>query len=197
MINITNTPPPEQIEINGKTYLIDYDFKTWAEIHTMIQGFVNNPQTKEDELNNYELILRMEQMVFGKLINQPWQHVLMAFAEFLKGYPKADNGYRNEGHDEPLYSFKYDMNYIVIAIRNQSGIDLSYRRKKPYHWWLFLLEFETLTEGHYIIELIQRRAYKGNDTDLLRLKRAAALPREITRADQQIIEEMDNLFYNT
>ena len=96
--------------------------------------------------------------------------------------------------DESLFSLEWDLNAIVLAIRNQSGIDLSYRRTEPFHWWEFLLELQTLCGEHYILHLMEARSYQGKDRELLRRKRMCALPVEADEADRAAVEAFNALF---
>ena len=98
------------------------------------------------------------------------------------------------GTDAPLFSFDWDINAIIIAIRNQSGIDLSYRRTEPFHWWEFLLEFQTLCGEHYILNLMGARSYRGRDKELLRRKRMCALPAEETEEERATAETFSAMF---
>ena len=198
MMNLSNTAPPETVEINGTDYPINYDFRVWADISIKLKDIISEPQTNEDEINNFETIREIELLAFGEMINEDWLSVISAVIEFMNGYPKEDNGYHSSDEDDtPLYSLQHDMNYIVLAIRNQSGIDLSYRREEPFHWWLFLLEFQTLSSGHYICGLMRRRSYKGDDRELLDSKKAVELPKEYTKSEKRLIETIDEMFYNT
>ena len=80
-------------------------------------------------------------------------------------------------------------NAIIIAIRNQSGKDLSYRCSH-YHWWLFLLEFQTLCGEHYILNLIGARTYEGQDKDLVKRRNDCALPYEYSEEEMEEYEQM-------
>ena len=131
-------------------------------------------------------------MIFGRVIDAPLPDLIDAIAEFAKGYPTAPM--QTDCGGAQTYSFKYDLNEIIIAIRNQSGIDLSYRRKEPFHWWEFLLEFRTLCGDHYILNLMEARGYKGNDKELLRRKRMCALPVDYTAAEQAEIDAFLEMF---
>jgi len=198
MNNIAQTAPPETLRINEKDYAVLTDFCVWISILDLLQDM---DFTGREELlkHNSACVLRIEKLAFGCIINEPISDVLLAVVTFLKGY-KTECGEAEAVDDEPpsrLFSFTHDLNYIVLAIRNQSGIDLTYRREQPFHWWLFLLEFRTLTEAHYIIRLIQLRAYKGDDKEHLRLQKRAALPPLCTHGDEMLIAEMNRLFYNT
>jgi hypothetical protein len=198
MDNLSTTCPPEFITVNGTEYPIEIDFRVWLQVIEELDEFIVPVEREEDKLHNYQTVEQIETLVFDGLINEPWQFVLSAIVQFLGGYPKPDNGHSQSGSQDgtTLYSFKYDINYIILAIRNQSGIDLSYKRTEPFHWWLFLLEFQSLTADHYIVEIMKLRAYNGKDKDMLRAKNAVALPHELSAHDRRLAEEMDNLFYN-
>lgn len=192
MINLCNTEPPKAVEVNGGFYSIDYDFRTWLKVTELLQNI--KPDNSDDAVEKF---IEVENLVFGKIIDEPAEDVLTALYEFAKGYPDAiDVKIANGEHvpdtvSEPVISFKYDLSYIIIAIRNQSGIDLSYRRKEPFHWWEFLLEVETLNDSHYISYLMRMRGYKGTDKDQMRLKQRYSLPIELTDAERRAIEELE------
>lgn len=192
MLNFACDPPPEALRINGHDYSVQSDFRVWIEIGELFREL--NDERDPAELTR--LVLELENLAFGDLLAEPWQEVLAAMQVFLRGYPQADNGYSGDGDAERTFSFRHDINAIVVAFRNQSGIDLSYRRKEPFHWWLFLLEFQTLESRHAICELMRTRGYKGKDPDMLRAKRAAALPEEHTQSEQRTLDELDALFFN-
>ena len=196
MTNLATTAPPEVIEINGKTYPADTDYRTWIRVNAEMRELVPGECSDEDVKENLLTIVRIEHLIFGGVVKEPWQHVLEGIRRFIAGYPKEDNGHTPEAH-EPVYDFEHDLNMIILAIRNQSGLDLSYQGIKPFHWWLFLLEFEALSGEHRILERMRARSYDGKDKDMLKAKRAMALPRKLTRAAERAGVEADDIFYNT
>ena len=143
---------------------------------------------------NVQVLEEMQSIVFGGILeDEDIGEIFEAMCEFAAGYPSAPSNSGGNGGPR-LFSFDWDLNYIIIAIRNQSGIDLSYRRKEPFHWWEFLLEFNTLCGDHYILNLIDARGYKGNDKELLKRKRACALPLEYTAEEQAAIDAFNAEF---
>ena len=160
-----------------------------------LRNLVSTPTTPEQALNNTRVIADVENAVFGRTIPHPACEVLDAIIEFSKGYPEAPVK-SGKTPKAQTYSFEWDLNYIILAIRNQSGIDLSYRRKEPFHWWEFLLEFHSLCGDHYILRLMEIRGYDGKDTELKQQAQRYALPREVTADDQALLDEFDALFYN-
>lgn len=192
MMNITNRPP-ETICVNDTEYPVDWDYRTWLDISIMLDDVDFSGNRSE----NIILVAEIISKAFGRIINEPLIDALPAVLEFMKGYPEADNGYRGTSSHKKCYSFRYDINYIIIAIRNQSGIDLSYRRKEPFHWWDFLLEFKSLTAEHYISKIMSYRAYDGKDKEMIKLREMYALPHHCTKSEQAIIDELDDIFYNS
>lgn len=197
MINLACCEPPKSVPINGREYPINWDFRIWIEISELFGDMLpfNNPENLGD---NIELLIDIFRLAFPEIPNEPMPDILNAVNEFLKGYPKPKTARSSveSASGEPLYSFSHDLNYIIIAIRNQSGIDLSYRRTEPFHWWEFMLEFEALEDRHYISKIIGYRAYKGKDKDCLKLKRHYAIPRRTNKNADKLIELIDKEFYN-
>lgn len=192
--NFAQDAPPTKLTIGGASYRIKTDYRIWINVMHDLQQIYTTPQTLDEALNNANVIRKIEKSVFGRRIKQPVNLVLDAITEFLHGYPQAPVG---EGKNSAkTYSFDYDLNYIILAIRNQSGIDLSYRRKKTFHWWLFLNEFNALCGDHYILRLMEIRGYDGNDREMQRQAQRFALPRDNAADDQQLLDVFDTLFPN-
>lgn len=196
-MNILN-PPPEYITVNGTKYPINSDFRIWLKVTTKLDELDYISDDKDVMCDNIIIIADIINMVFGKLINEPYTDTFGAILDFMKGYPEQENkNCSGAGSGKRLFDFNHDINYIIIAIRNQSGIDLSHRRKEPFHWWDFLMEFKTLEDRHYICKVMGYRGYEGDNKELKRLKNLHALPENLTRTQQRIIEELDEIFYNS
>lgn len=188
--NYAQDAPPTAITVGGCAYPVDVDFRTWIRATRLMRDFVPG----QDE-HNAALLCDIQTAVFGGVLaDENPAEALREVVAFAQGYPDAPtNGSPKQG--APTYSFEYDLNYIVLAIRNQSGIDLSYRRKEPFHWWEFLLEFSSLCGDHYILRLMEIRGYDGKDRDALRHKARCALPRETTAGEQAALEGINEEFY--
>lgn len=190
--NYAQDAPPTELTVGGASFAIETDYRVWIEVLDKLQALVPADADDAQIVENVRILTEVEHMIFGRVIDAPLPDLIDAIAEFAKGYPTAPM--QTEGGGAQTYSFKYDLNEIIIAIRNQSGIDLSYRRKEPFHWWEFLLEFRTLCGDHYILNLMEARGYKGNDKELLRRKRMCALPVEYTAAEQAEIDAFLEMF---
>ena len=191
--NYAQDAPPAEITVGGCAYPCETDYRVWLDVLSQLNEINTMDKTPEGMERLAGQLIKLEATVFGGWLKDedPIQ-VLNAIAEFSKGYPSAP--VRSMQHGERTYSFEYDLNEIIIAIRNQSGIDLSYRRKEPFHWWEFLLEFRTLCGDHYILNLMDIRGYKGKDPELKRRKQAYALPVEYTAAEMEEYAEFSALF---
>lgn len=193
--NYAQDAPPTSLEVGGFSYPVQVDYRVWIEVLRELEEWIDQPADEAQLRHNAGIYVRVQHLAFGgELVDESPAEVLAAIVEFARGYPAAPVEAEEGG--APVYSFEYDLNAIVIAIRNQSGIDLSYRRKEPFHWWEFLLEFQTLCGDHYILNLMEARGYRGDDPELLRRKRMCELPRK-RRADEAArLEEINRLFYN-
>lgn len=185
--------PPNEITIGGASYAINTDFRVWLEVLNRMRELITVPTTLEHIMHNAEVFISIKALIFADEVKQPMDAILDAIAEFSKGYPSAPVG-EGKGGGADTYSFDWDLNYIILAIRNQSGIDLSWRRKEPFHWWEFLLEFHSLCGDHYILRLMEIRGYDGKDPEMTRQAQRYALPRENTADDKLMLDEFNALF---
>lgn len=189
--NYAQDAPPTEISVGDSAYTANTDYRVWIDVQKELRK-INLSTTDPEVMDENEVILEnIERMVFGGVLaDENAIDVLKGIYEFLGGYPslpvEGDGG-------APVFSFDYDLNMIILAIRNQSGIDLSYRCKH-FHWWEFLLEFQSLAGDHHILNIMEIRGYKGNDKDMLRAKRAHALPVEYSAEEQAQIDAFDALF---
>lgn len=193
--NLAQDAPPTELSVGGNSYSINVDYRVWIDVLHDLRNIIPIPKTPEQAMHNTETIANIEKKVFGKVIKENVAFVLDAIATFAAGYPEAPVG---EGKQQNVqtYSFDWDLNYIIIAIMNQYGIDLTYRRKEPFHFWEFLVYFRALCGDHYILRLIEIRGYDGKDTEMKRQAQRYALPRENTAEDQAMLDEFDEIFYN-
>ena len=190
--NYAMDAPPTEITVGGNAYPVKTDYRIWIDVQKELRRI--NLETQDPEVmdENERILEGIERTIFGGVLaDEDAIDVLKAIYEFLGGYPSLP--VEPEG-GPPVFSYEYDLNMIILAIRNQSGIDLSYRRTEPFHWWEFLLEFQSLCGDHYILNLMETRGYKGTDKEMLRRKNAYALPIEYTAAELAEIEAFEAMF---
>lgn len=192
--NLAQDAPPTELSVGGNSYSINVDYRVWIDVLHELRNLYPTPANAEQAMQNAETIAKIEKMVFGKIIHENVQTILHAVSEFAAGYPEAPIGEGGKGIQ--TYSFDWDLNYIIIAIMNQYGIDLTYRRTEPFHFWEFLAYFRALCGEHYILRLMEIRGYDGKEPELKRQAQRFALPREITAEDQAVLDAFDDMFYN-
>lgn len=193
--NLAQDAPPTALMVGGVSYNIDVDFRVWIGVLHDLRNLIPTPRTSEHALHNAETLSKIETAVFGKVIEQPVASVLEAITEFAHGYPDPPVG-EGKSSSVQTYSLDWDINYIVIAIMNQFGIDLTYRRTEPFHFWEFMVYFRALCGDHYILRLMEIRGYDGKDSELRRQAQRFALPVEQTAEDEAVSDIFNELFYN-
>lgn len=193
--NLAQDAPPTSLLIGGAEYEINVDYRAWIGVMHDLRELDHAPGTPEAAMQNAETLARIEKTVFGRIIPAGMPEMLGAITEFLQGYPEAPV-IKGNRKDVQTYSLEWDLNHIILAIRSQYGIDLSWRRKEAFHFWEFLAYFRALCGDHYILRLIEIRGYDGKDPELKRQAQRYALPRETTTEDRAILDEFDKLFYN-
>lgn len=193
--NLAQDAPPTRLSVGGVDFDINVDYRVWIGVLNDLREIILHPSTPEHALHNAAIIMQLETAVFGRLIDAQVADVLKAVTEFSRGYPEAPVG-EGDGNRAQTYSFDYDLNYIILAIQKQFGVDLSYRRVKPFHWWMFLLYFRALAGDHYILKLMEIRGYTGDDKEMRRQARRFALPVVRTANDDANEAELKDIFYN-
>lgn len=193
--NLAQDAPPTELTVGGNSYSINIDYRTWIDVLHDLRNLIPTPKNPEQAMHNTETIVKIEKSVFGRVIQESMASVLDSITTFAAGYPEAPIGEGKQSNVQ-TYSLDWDLNYIIIAIMNQFGIDLTYRRKEPFHFWEFLVYFRALCGDHYILRLMEIRGYDGKDNDMKRQAQRFALPRENTAEDQAMLDEFDEIFYN-
>lgn len=193
--NLAQDAPPSELQVGGAIYRINVDFRVWIGVLYSLRDMHSIPTTIEQAQHNLEIMSKIEMDVFGRIIPEQMADVLTAITEFSQGYPEAPVG-EGKAARVQTYSFDWDLNYIIIAIMNQFGIDLTYRRKEPFHFWEFLVYFHALCGDHYILRLIEIRGYDGKDPEMKRQAQRFALPVERTAEDEALSDVFNDIFYN-
>ena len=162
--NYAQDAPPQSIRVGGADYAVNVDFRVWIDILDRARELYASVGTLEEARHNARVLAD------------------------ARGYPTMvgeDVGADEDG--EELLSFDYDINDLVLAIRAQSGVDLSYRRREPYHWWEFLLQVRALCGDHRILRVMETRALKGDSREARLAKRRVRLPHKPTAGERRTL----------
>lgn len=181
--NYAQDAPPAEISVGGFSYACNTDYRVWLDVLRLMEELRLDDDSAEGQQRSVEQIIELEELVFGGvLVDENPMDVVKAISDFSKGYPSQK--VQKSAQHEPTVSFEHDLNEIIVAIQNQHGVDLSYRRKEPFHWWEFLLLFKTLCGDHVILNLMEIRGYKGKDAEMRCKKQEYALPIRFTAAER-------------
>lgn len=167
-MNILFDELPEAVEIDGKEYAINYDFKSCIKA---IMAFEDKELTDNEK---YQVLLQVIYPVVPENIEQ----ALLIAIKFLDGGKSEQR--QEEGQETQerrlslrLYSFSKDASFIYSAIQQTHGIDIT---KENLHWWKFLALFNSLSEETFFCKLTNlRRAYKTGKASEEEIKAAHEL----------------------
>ena len=194
--NYAQDAPPTVITVGGSDYPVKWDYRVWLEILSKLRQLNIHPKDEAARQKLTEDLLDVQTLAFGGVLtDESPDDALRAILDFSKGYPSSlGSGSSGGDSGEPLISLEHDLNSLVLAIRAQYGVDLSYRRTEPFHWWEFLLLVQNLSGHHHVLDLVEVRAYTGKDRAMLRRKYAAALPVELSAEEQEEWEAFSSQF---
>lgn len=146
MINILTDSLPKTVEIHGKEYPINSDFRAAVEFEILIQSDASPKRKTRGAIRIF----------FGGNPPPFPENVLVdAVINFYAGGGK-DSDERPKKNRKRIYSFAQDGDYIAAAFRSQYGIDLL---TIPYmHWYEFRALFKGLEESCEIVKIMGYRA---------------------------------------
>lgn len=138
-MNILIDRPPETVEIDGREYPVNSDFRTCLKI---ILAF------EDGELTPYE----KQFILLENLYDEIPEDKLKAMETGLRFLNGGDGD--NETSSPRVYSFEKDAGYIFAAFRQTHGIDLE---TAELHWYKFLALFMDLGANTTFCELVNLR----------------------------------------
>lgn len=147
-MNILTDRLPTAVEIDGKEYEIDTDFRTSLQI---IMAF------EDVNLTSYEQSAIMLSLLYGEEIPPNINKAQELAIKFLN-YGSEDGEGASSGQAERLYSFSKDAKYIYSAIKGTHGIDLE---TVDLHWWKFCYLFLDLNEDCFFSKIIYYRTQRN------------------------------------
>ena len=189
--NYAQDAPPEAIHVGGASYPVNVDFRTWIDVLDLARELYPTVGTLLEARHNARVLENMQRLAFDRVLEAPPAAVLRAMTAFARGYPTmVGAGAGDDGEGEELLSFDYDINDLVLAIEEQFGLDLSYRRREPYHWWEFLLRVRALCGDHAILRAVRLRASRDTSREVRLARRRARLPHKPTAEERRQLEAL-------
>lgn len=178
---------PKFIEVEGKRYLINSDYRVALEI---------NEIWKDEEIGEYEKILATIYKLFGEeALDDRGNHdkIFELALKFLRCGISDEDLLNNE---EPSMDFKQDASYI------KSSFAYCYPQKdltKYMHWWEFNDLLRGLTEDCSLnkVRYIREESLKGKKGEDLqrwiKMKKQVALKREKTEREKELDKQWEEL----
>lgn len=164
MISLTDGLPDSLI-IHGVEHKIKTDYRTWLRLM---------------DTNNYKSLF------IGKA-PPPSKELIHEIQRFLS---RGEDS-KGEEDSSPIIDFKLDADYIYSSFLQAYGINLL---KADMHWFEFMALFKSLPEETIMRKIIEYRQYDGKDEELLRLKRAWALPEKLTEEEKAAGDYFEEVF---
>lgn len=147
-MNILAERFPTSVEINGKEYALNTDFRV---------GLKCILAWEDPELTAREKTLVMLRLLY-KEIPPDTQKACELAVYFLNCGEEKDDGEAAESPVRRVYSFTKDAKYIYSAIRQTHGIDLE--TVEYLHWWKFCYFFLDLDPDCMFQQMLHLRQQK-------------------------------------
>lgn len=164
MISLTDGLPDSLI-IHGVEHKIKTDYRTWLRLM---------------DTSDYKSLF------IGK-VPPPSQELIQEIQRFIS---RGEDS-KGEEDSSPIIDFKLDADYIYSSFLQAYGINLL---KSDMHWFEFMALFKSLPEETIMRKIIEYRQYDGKDEELLRLKRAWALPEKLTEEEKAAGDYFEEVF---
>lgn len=185
MIDLRNKNLQKSIEVQGKYFLIETDFRFWLDFDKI----KSNKEIKIVDLIKY----------FPKEV--PYEDMQSAFYELCKFYTnKNSTPHSSETHgSEKILDYIEDGEYIVGSFLETYGIDLT---SCDMHWHMFQALFRCLPDDSKIKTIMMFRGWHKDNTSTEvrynKAKNAWRLDNESNEStiNDELISEINNQFYN-
>lgn len=162
--------PPMSVDVGGLSYAIDPDFRTMIEVENLITG---KDVTEEQKAFAEEIMIFNPDISFdAACTNAKYYEALRLFykenipdaleeaIEKLVWFYGCGKQEQAAGRGKkPLYSYRYDFDYINAGFLQDYKIDLL--EVEFLHWWKFVSLFSALRDDCKIREIM---GYRGADT---------------------------------
>lgn len=184
--NILIDPLPETIEVNGRGFLINTDFRAG-----MLFEMLSNDSTMTDE----EIALQTLDIFLPNSIPDDLEATYKEILWFYRcGYePPQRRRRRNAapektGIEQRIFDYDIDAPLIYAAFKSQYNVDL--QDIEHLHWWKFTAMFQGLHESERICEIMGYRSMDlGKITDKDLRKHYASLKTKYAIPNGMSVEE--------
>lgn len=195
-MNVLTEKFPTQLEIQGRYWSINWDFRTALDCNEMIE------QSRQD-ITEAELL-----DILGKFYKNcnhyTEEHIEKMFWFFACGREKEHKIFPRKIagiNDKQPFDFQKDAGLIYAGFQQQYGIDL---QTTQMHWWRFMLLLENLGEGTRLSKVIEYRTRDTSSKHLSKEERAFykamqqyyGLDRKHSRQEDEMLEKIEEALMN-
>lgn len=204
--------PPVSVDVGGLSYDIDPDFRTMIEIEDLIMG---KGVTEEQKAFAEEVMQFNPEISFKEACANARYHEALKL--FYKGnipedlesaieklvwfYGCGKQEQETKHSKKPVYSYRYDFDYINAGFLQDYKIDLL--EVGFLHWWKFVSLFSALRDDCKIREIM---GYRGADTKgidkeqrkfINKMQKLYALPEDgLSKEEQELKDRLRDALLN-
>lgn len=163
---------PSSVELGGKEYKINTDFRYWVLFEMLMQ---------DNDVEELEKLEKMLELFFDEDIdiNTDFKEIFEAIMWFYSCGNHEKRGPNKNGRNKRvnIYDFEVDSDYIYSAFLTQYGIDLSVDNL---HWWKFKALFKSLKSDNEIVKIMGYRSIEVTS--------------DMTKEEQKFYREMKEIY---
>lgn len=186
MSNMFLNALPETVEVDGKAFFIDTDFRTMM----IFEKIIMENEKPEVKLQNALELLYPDG--YPRNLSAAIQEAIFIY-KCGETSTQAKTSAKKNGNIELkpqlIYDYEYDAPYIYAAFVSQYGIDLV--DIEYLHWWKFQALFKALESTTKIMEIMSYRAAdvskiknKEEKARITKLKKLYAIPQHYTQEEK-------------
>lgn len=183
MIDLSIKGLPNSIEVAGKSFLINTDFREWLKVDKIL---------KKKDYNLMDIAFVIQNITALDLIKNS-QEFIKKIVEFYVNPNSTPNVSDSSG--DIVVDYEEDGEYIYASFLQAYGIDLT---ECDLHWHKFLALFRSLPEDTMIVKIMGYRGYKKENkkNPYEEYKRIWMLNSQ-KQVDENTQKELEELFYGS
>lgn len=200
MIDLREMGLPDAIEVDGKPFLLNTNFRDWLKFGEIIGTDEFKQWIDSDFLEDTGISFRDFFFLFdGEIPRSNFMHQLMMFYVNPNETPKSKVSGSKTPNTE-IFNYICDGEYIVGSFMQAYHIDLT--SISYMHWHMFKALFTCLPENTRMREIMSIRSWDEGDEkkdykiQKRKLREAWELPKKISGRNDEILEEINKEFYN-
>lgn len=183
---------PNEVEISGKMYEINSDFRT----SILFEQLMLDEDIKEE----YKFIQAL-QLYFPKLpaiglFEEAFKKIIWFYScDKETEETKVKRGKNTSS--KQIYDWDYDDEYIYAAFLDQYNIDL--QEIEHLHWWKFKAMFKSLKETNKIVEIMKYRSINLSEIEdkkekkfYKKMQETFALPNKVNKSEKEKLRAIED-----